>query len=75
MSDVDLGVEDDLAAEDYFALWRELEREVGEGALDLVVLGRDVRFAARVRERGELLYECPSAHPEGGHHSQPESDC
>ena len=74
VSDVDLAVEGDLAAEDYFALWRELERAAGEWPLDVVDLDRHARFAARVRAAGELVYECPDPYPESGHHSRPERD-
>ena len=66
-SDVDLAVEGDLTAEDYFALWRELERAAGEWPLDLVELGRDRHFSVRVREKGELVYERPDPDAEGGH--------
>jgi predicted nucleotidyltransferase len=55
---VDLAVEGNLNAEDYFALWRELERATGGWPVDLVELDRELRFAAHVRERGELVYAC-----------------
>lgn len=58
-SDVDIAVEAKLDAQEYFALWRELERAMGDRSveLDLVELDRDLRFAARVRRQGELIYE------------------
>jgi predicted nucleotidyltransferase len=57
-SDLDVAVEGLLGAEEYFALWRELERAVHDWPIDLVDLDRrGVYFAARVRETGELTYE------------------
>jgi predicted nucleotidyltransferase len=60
-SDVDLAVEGKLSAEEYFALWRELERAALNWPIDLVELDRDLRFADRVREQGELIYERPDS--------------
>lgn len=65
-SDVDIALEGTLDAEGYFALWRELERVIGR-PVDLVELEDDVPFAARVRERGELLYERRDPDPESRH--------
>ncbi len=56
-SDVDVAIEGALDAEEYFALWRELERAVPGWPIDLVELDDDLPFAARVREKGELIYE------------------
>ena len=65
LSDVDIAVEGELSAEDYFALWRELDRAVPDWQIDLVELGRDVFFADRVREAGEVIYERPNSDVEG----------
>jgi len=67
-SDIDLAVEGRLSAEKYFALWRELERAAGDWPIDLVELDRDLRFAARVRERGELIYGHPDSDAESRHY-------
>ncbi len=57
-SDLDVAVEGALGAEDFFALWRELERAVDSWPVDLVELDRrSVHFVQRVRETGELIYE------------------
>jgi predicted nucleotidyltransferase len=56
-SDVDVAIEGTLDAEEYFALWRELERAAAGWPIDLVELDDDLPFAARVREKGELIYE------------------
>jgi predicted nucleotidyltransferase len=57
-SDLDVAVEGVLGAEDFFALWRELERAVDSWPVDLVELDRrSVHFVQRVRETGELIYE------------------
>ena len=73
-SDVDLALEGDLTAEDYFALWRELERAAEGWSLDLAELDRDLHFAGRVREGGELIYERPNPDPESGYRRRPERD-
>ncbi len=73
-SDIDIAVEGDLEAEDYFALWRALEREAGEWEIDLVELDRDLRFADRVREEGVLIYERANPDVEGRHRGRPEGD-
>jgi len=67
-SDVDVAVEGELNAEDYFALWRELERVAAGWLIDVVELNRNVHFAARVREQGELIYERSDSNLEGGYH-------
>ena len=49
-SDIDVAIEGRLDAQEYFALWRELERAAPDWLIDLVELDRDLRFAALVRE-------------------------
>jgi len=66
-SDVDVAIEGKLEAQEYFALWRELEQAAPGWLIDLVELGRDLRFAALVRERGELIYGHPDSNAESGH--------
>ena len=66
-SDVDVAIEGKLDAQEYFTLWRELERAAPGWLIDLVELGRDLRFAALVRERGELIYGDPDSDAESGH--------
>jgi predicted nucleotidyltransferase len=66
-SDVDIAIEGELSAEDYFALWRQLEYAVGDRPVDLVELDKDLHFAARVRETGELIYERPDSDVESGY--------
>ncbi len=56
-SDVDVAVEGNLGAEDYFALWRDLERAIPERAIELVELRSGLHFAERVRQTGEVIYE------------------
>ncbi len=60
-SDVDIALEAALDAaldaETYFAVWRALERAAGPWKLDVIELGPEVHFAARVRAEGELIYE------------------
>lgn len=56
-SDVDIAVEGELDAETYFAVWRELERSAEGWDIEMVELDPGVRFAARVREQGEMIYE------------------
>jgi len=56
-SDIDIAIEGELSAEEYFALWRELERAAANWPIDLVELERDLSFAACVREGGELIYD------------------
>jgi len=66
-SDIDVAIEGTLSAEEYFALWRELERAAAGWPVDLVELDRDLRFAAHVRERGELVYGRPDSDTESRH--------
>ncbi|MDY7040303.1 MAG: nucleotidyltransferase domain-containing protein [Chloroflexota bacterium] len=68
-SDVDVAIEGKLSAESYFALWRELERAATGWQIDLVELDRNPRFAARVHETGELIYERSDSDAESGHRS------
>ena len=63
-SDVDVAIEGTLSAEAYFALWRELERAIPGWAVEVVELGGDLRFAERVRQIGEVIYERPDSDPE-----------
>lgn len=74
-SDIDIAIEGALSAEEYFALWRELERAAGDWAIDLVELDRGVRFADRVREEGMLIYERSDSDVEGGDRRRSEGDC
>ncbi len=64
-SDIDIAVEGRLDAEEYFALWRELERAMASWVVDVVELDRDLRFVERVRQTGELIYERPDSYAEG----------
>ncbi len=65
-SDLDVAVEGTLSAEEFFAFWRDLERTVDVGPIDLVELDRrDVYFAQRIRETGELIYERETPGPQG----------
>ena len=66
-SDVDIAIEGKLDAREYLALWRELERAAPDWLIDLVELGQDLRFAERVRERGELIYGDSDSDVESGH--------
>jgi len=63
-SDIDVAVEGTLSAEDYFALWRALERAIPGWALEVVELGADIHFAERVRQTGELIHERSSSDAE-----------
>jgi predicted nucleotidyltransferase len=56
-SDVDVAVEGQLSAEEFFAVWRELEQAAAGWLIDLVELDKDVHFLRRVREKGELVYQ------------------
>lgn len=56
VSDIDIAIEGHLDAEDYFALWRELERGTPGWSLDLIELDRHSRFAASIRQQGVLIY-------------------
>jgi len=66
-SDVDVAFEGELDAQEYFALWRALEREAPDWVIDLVDLGRDVRFTDLIREHGELIYGRPDSDAESEH--------
>lgn len=66
-SDIDVAIEGELDAQEYFALWRELERAAPGWLIDLVELGQDLRFAALVRERGELIYGYPDSDAKSRH--------
>lgn len=56
-SDIDIAVEGDLSAEVYFALWKELERAISSWTVEVVEIGKELRFAERVRRSGEIIYE------------------
>jgi predicted nucleotidyltransferase len=56
-SDVDIAIEGQLDAETYFSVWRELERSAPGWEIKVLELGPDVRFAACVRQEGEVIYE------------------
>ena len=66
-SDIDIAIEGPLSAEEYFALWRELERAISGFEVEIVELDKDLRFAERVRETGEVIYEVQDSHRESGH--------
>jgi predicted nucleotidyltransferase len=66
-SDIDVAVEGELNAQEYFALWREFERAAPGWPIELVELERDLPFADLVRERGELIYGHPDSDTKGGH--------
>lgn len=73
-SDIDVAVEGDLRAEEYFALWRELENAAGNWTVDLLELDREVRFAERVCAEGMPIYERPDPDAESGDHGRSEGD-
>ena len=57
-SDIDVGIEGKLEAEDFFGLWRAIEEGAPGWQVELVELDRTrVPFAGRVRLEGELVYE------------------
>jgi predicted nucleotidyltransferase len=62
-SDVDVAVEG-TNAEQYFALWRELNDAVSGFLIDLRDINQPSNFADTVRQRGELVFErkdpCPA---------------
>lgn len=64
-SDVDIALEGDLDAATYFGVWRALEEAASDWEIEVIELGPDLRFAASVRERGELVYERPDPDAEG----------
>ena len=66
-SDVDIAIEGVLDAETYFAVWRALEMAAEEWNIEVIELGTDLRFASRVREQGELIYERPDSDIESGY--------
>jgi predicted nucleotidyltransferase len=55
-SDIDIAIEGELKAEDYFALWREMERAIPGRTVEVVELGKDPHFTESVRQSGELIY-------------------
>lgn len=54
-SDIDLAIEGG-AAEDYFALWHDLQEALPEWFIDLRDLPPDTLFTQRVHETGEKIY-------------------
>lgn len=65
-SDVDIGVDGDLSADEFFALWREIDAAAPGWETDLVELARArVHFAERVREEGELVYAAGNPDAQG----------
>ncbi len=54
-SDIDIAIEGS-DAEDYFALWHDLEDALPNWFIDLRDLPPDSRFTQRVRETGEKIY-------------------
>jgi len=55
-SDIDLAVEGvDMAL--CFDIWRDMERLLPDWSLDVRSLNNDDLFAARIRQKGELIYE------------------
>ena len=65
-SDIDVGVEGELTAEDFFALWREIEAAAPGWEVDLVELDRSrVHFAERVRQEVELVYAAGNPDAQG----------
>jgi predicted nucleotidyltransferase len=54
-SDIDIAIEGG-SAEDYFALWHDLEDALPDWLIDLRDLPPDTRFAEQVFERGEKIY-------------------
>jgi len=69
-SDLDIAIEGDLKAGEYFALWRDLEDALEGWPVELVILDENVPFAKRVIETGELLYERTDTDAESGHSSR-----
>jgi predicted nucleotidyltransferase len=55
-SDIDVAVEG-TNAEQYFALWRDLEEAAPGWLIDLREINQPSYFADAVKERGELVYE------------------
>jgi hypothetical protein len=62
-SEVDIAIEGKLNPEDYVVLVRALEEFVASWQIDLVELSHDMHVAARVRERGMMIYERANADP------------
>jgi predicted nucleotidyltransferase len=54
-SDIDIAIEGG-SAEDYFALWRDLEEALPHWLIDLRDLPSDTHFTEQVRQRGEKIY-------------------
>lgn len=54
-SDIDIAIEGG-SAQDYFALWHELEEALPDWFIDLRDLSPNTRFTRRVQEFGEKIY-------------------
>ena len=54
-SDIDIAIEGG-SAEDYFALWHDLEDALPDWSIDLRDLPPNTRFTQRIYERGEKIY-------------------
>jgi predicted nucleotidyltransferase len=63
-SDIDLAVTG-ISAEEYFALWRDLEAALADWRIDLRELDQTSYFGQRVRQQGELIYEHQDASSKG----------
>jgi len=59
-SDIDIAVEG-TTAEEYFAVWRDLERGLTDWVVDVREINDASRSATRVRESGVLIYERKAA--------------
>lgn len=55
-SDVDVGIEG-LGVEDYFAVWRAIERAAPDWLIDVRDITQPSDFAERVKATGKLIYE------------------
>lgn len=55
-SDVDVGIEG-LGVEDYFAVWRAIEKVAPDWLIDVRDITQPSDFAERVRTTGKLIYE------------------
>jgi predicted nucleotidyltransferase len=55
-SDIDIAV-DCVSPDDYWAIWRDLERQLPGWAVDFRVMADDPVFASMVETTGSLVYE------------------
>ncbi len=56
-SDIDIGLEGTKATF-HFDVWRDLEKIIKDWMLDVRFLDPEDPFSERVRQKGELIYEC-----------------